>query len=258
MTPTERSLVIDLFDRLAEAENAERDPEAERVIRDGLRRAPNAVYTLVQTVLVQDDALKRADARIRDFETQLDQEPQRPRSGSFLGMREAPTERRGSGPTAPPRDEPAAAGADYRGPSSQPMSAGPGSSKPGGSFLGTAAAAAAGMIGGSLMLDSIRGMLGSRQGAGGLGSTLLASGSGSRGAGAVAGGRDAARESGHDDARSGDEDGSSHDNEEFDAADDQDRDDDQHHEDFDDGSEDFDDPGDFDDDGGDFGGDDEA
>ena len=36
---------------------------------------------------------------------------------------------------------------------------------PGGSFLGTAAAAAAGMIGGSLLLSSIRSMMGSQQGA---------------------------------------------------------------------------------------------
>jgi hypothetical protein len=35
--------------------------------------------------------------------------------------------------------------------------------RPGGSFLGTAAAAAAGMIGGSLMLDSIRSMMGHQQ-----------------------------------------------------------------------------------------------
>src|SRR5215813_11458981 len=68
MTPEERNLVIELFDRLATLEDAQRDPEAERLIRDGLRQAPNAPYALVQTVLVQDDALKRADARIRELE----------------------------------------------------------------------------------------------------------------------------------------------------------------------------------------------
>ncbi len=68
MTPEERKLVTDLFDRLATLEDAQRDPEAERAIRDGLRQAPNAVYALVQTALVQDEALKRADARIRELE----------------------------------------------------------------------------------------------------------------------------------------------------------------------------------------------
>ncbi len=68
MTPEERELVIELFDRLATLEDAQRDAEAERLIRDGLRQAPNALYALVQTVLVQDEALKRADARIRELE----------------------------------------------------------------------------------------------------------------------------------------------------------------------------------------------
>src|ERR1700674_2592352 len=68
MTPEERNLVIELFDRLATLEDAGRDPEAERLIKDGLRQAPNAPYALVQTVLVQDEALKRANGRIRELE----------------------------------------------------------------------------------------------------------------------------------------------------------------------------------------------
>ena len=71
MTPEERNLIGELFDRLATLEDAARDPEAERAIKDGLRQAPNAAYALVQTVLVQDEALKRADARIRALEAEL-------------------------------------------------------------------------------------------------------------------------------------------------------------------------------------------
>src|SRR5262247_2876433 len=82
MTPEERNLVVELFDRLAALEDAQRDPDAERLIRDGLRQAPNAPYALVQTVLVQDEALKRADARIRELEGAADTEP---RDSSFLG-----------------------------------------------------------------------------------------------------------------------------------------------------------------------------
>ena len=59
MTPEERNLVIELFDRLATLEDAQRDQDAERLIRDGLRQAPNASYALVQTVLVQDEAQAR-------------------------------------------------------------------------------------------------------------------------------------------------------------------------------------------------------
>ena len=54
MTPEERSLVTELFDRLATLEDSRRDPDAERLIQDGLRQAPNATYALVQTALVQD------------------------------------------------------------------------------------------------------------------------------------------------------------------------------------------------------------
>ena len=67
MTPQERQLVTDLFDRLARLETSPRDAEAERAIADGTRRAPHSLYALVQTVLVQDEALKRADARIREL-----------------------------------------------------------------------------------------------------------------------------------------------------------------------------------------------
>lgn len=149
MTPQERQLVADLFDRLARLEDVTRDPDAERTIIDGLRRAPNAVYALVQTVLIQDEALRQADARIRELEGS----GAAGGSGSFLdSMRGAlfgqAGERRGSVPSvrgggdAPPlyqREQPGTGG---------------------GSFLGTAAAAAASVIGGSLLLNSFRSMFG--------------------------------------------------------------------------------------------------
>jgi Uncharacterized protein conserved in bacteria (DUF2076) len=53
MTPQEQDLVNELFERLAKVESSPRDPNAERLIADGLRRAPNATYALVQTALVQ-------------------------------------------------------------------------------------------------------------------------------------------------------------------------------------------------------------
>jgi hypothetical protein len=84
MTPEERNLIIDLFDRLVTLEDAQRDPDAERLISDGLRQAPNAPYALVQTVLVQDEALKRADERIRELEAGSATETTA-RDTSFLG-----------------------------------------------------------------------------------------------------------------------------------------------------------------------------
>ena len=100
MTPQERELVVELFDRLAALENAPRDPDAEHAIAEGLGRAPHGAYALVQTVLVQDEALKRANARIAELEGQ-GSEP--PRQGGFLDtMRDAlmgRDDRRGSVPS---------------------------------------------------------------------------------------------------------------------------------------------------------------
>src|SRR5437588_13083223 len=91
MTPQERQLVEELFDRLASIEKAPRDPDAVAAMNEGLRRAPNALYALTQTALVQDEALKRADARIRELEAELGiGEPQQPQQGGFLdSMRDA-------------------------------------------------------------------------------------------------------------------------------------------------------------------------
>ncbi|WP_426436809.1 DUF2076 domain-containing protein [Bradyrhizobium genosp. P] len=85
MTPQERQLIDDLFDRLAKLENAPRDNEAMSAIMQGLRTAPNAVYALVQTALVQDEALKRAHDHIQELEAQLNQQPPaQQQSGGFL------------------------------------------------------------------------------------------------------------------------------------------------------------------------------
>src|SRR5215213_7689457 len=113
MTPQERKLIDELFDRLASLERNPRDPDAVAAINEGLQRAPNALYPLVQTALVQDEALKRADARIRELEAELGiEQPQQPQQGSFLdSMRDALTgkrEPRGSVPPVRPSALPSA------------------------------------------------------------------------------------------------------------------------------------------------------
>ncbi|MCK1737317.1 DUF2076 domain-containing protein [Bradyrhizobium sp. 138] len=184
MTPQERQLVDDLFDRLSKLENAPRDPDAIAAISDGLRKAPGAVYALVQTTLLQDEALKRAHNRIQELEAA--QAPEQAQSGGFLDtMRDTlfgggPS--RGSVPNVPPRDsrpvwnsgqamQQSQPGYGAPPPYGQAYGQGPGQAPAqgygappvgggGGSFLGTAAAAAAGVVGGSLLLSSIRGMMG--------------------------------------------------------------------------------------------------
>src|SRR5690348_16684898 len=163
MTPEERQLVDDLFDRLAKLEGNPRDPDAQRAIAEGLQRAPNAVYALVQTALVQDEALRRADARIRELSEAG--EPQQQSSGSFLdtmrsafggGRTSVPSVRSGAQGGPDPRWNQGGAmpGAGAAPGYSPQPGYGPAPGYGGGSFLGTAAASAAGMIGGSLLLNS--------------------------------------------------------------------------------------------------------
>ena len=154
MTPQERRMVAELFERLAKLENSPRDKDAARAIADGQGQAPNAIYPLVQTVLVQDEALKRADARIREL-TGEDE----PASGGFLdSMRNALMGRPSSTSVPSVRSGP-----DPRWNTGGALSAAPQAAAPiggGGSFLGTAAASAAGVIGGALLLNSIGSMFG--------------------------------------------------------------------------------------------------
>jgi hypothetical protein len=183
MTPQERQLVDELFDRLSKLENAPRDPDAVAAIAQGLRNAPNAVYALVQTVLLQDEALKRANARIQELEAGGGGEQRA--SGGFLdSMRDAifgQDQPRGSVPNVRAPDignrpvwnsgqvmqQAQSPGQYSQAPYGQPYAAPQAPMGGGGSFLGTAAAAAAGMVGGSLLLGSIRSMMGgSHQGFG--------------------------------------------------------------------------------------------
>ena len=179
MTPQEQELVNDLFSRLAQLESMPRDPDAERQIAQGVQKAPNAAYALVQTVLVQDEALKRANARIEQLQAQLGGavQPQRQQGGFLDNVRDAlfgRDEPHGSVPTVRPQAaQPAETPGDEPGYAPQrpapamtaqpPYGAGPPLGA-GGSFLGTAASAAAGAIGGGLLLDGIRSMFGHRAG----------------------------------------------------------------------------------------------
>jgi hypothetical protein len=168
MTPEERQRVDELFERLVQLETVPRDTQAERAIAEGLARASHAIYPLVQTVLVQDEALKRADARIRELSGEGDGTSH---GGGFLdSMRNTLTG--GSAHTSVPRVRATANEPDTRWNSGGALAAAgsPPAEAPapapgfGGSFLGTAAASAAGMIGGALLLNSISSMFGHRGG----------------------------------------------------------------------------------------------
>jgi hypothetical protein len=284
MTPQERELITKLFERLAALENAPRDAEAERVIAEGLARAPHAIYPLVQTVLVQDEALKAANAKIEELLTELgeppQQQPERPKGfldsmrESVFGRGETPPHT-GSVPSVRPGGSPWANAPGYRDQGYReegPPMGGPGFGGPGGgyggpggygggpggpggpgggqggSFLGNAAATAAGMIGGSLLLGGIRSMLGSHGAQAGpfAGTFDRLSGGGAAPSSGGAGSGDLARQAGLDDVGRAPGGGGSEKSRAglFDSSDDQG---DEHEGDDDQGN---DDDGDDDDDGG--------
>jgi len=166
MTPEERQLIQDLFDRMRSYGAPEKDREAEDLINRAVRSNPDAAYLLVQSVLVQEQALQQSDQRIRELEDRvrdLEEQGQPRRSGGFLGGvspwgRSDPA-RSASVPQVGARAAPSGgfAGGASR-PWSQPPQAAPAAQ--GGGFMRTALTAAAGVAGGMLLADGIRSMLG--------------------------------------------------------------------------------------------------
>jgi len=160
MQQQERDLISGLFDRLKPFESQPRDGEAESFIKGLAAQQPAAPYLLVQTVLVQEQALKAAQARIAELEEKAGAAP--PAATGFLG----------SAPRIGPWGAPAAGDAPRTSvPSTVPSTRSPlqaalAPQQPpqqpaGGSFLRTAMATAAGVAGGALLFEGIRGLMGS-------------------------------------------------------------------------------------------------
>lgn len=203
MNSQERQLIEGLFDRLSQVAGAPQDAEAGALISLGQQRVPNATYTLVQTVLLQDEALRQMSERIAELERAAAPPAPAQESPGFLdAMRSSVFGQGGGARGSVPSVQPGAtqqsrpswnsgellnqgqpqAGApgggfgNYGGQPQQPPQAAPG--RGGGSFLGTAAAAAAGAVGGSLLMNSLGSMFGgSRAGAQSLTDTASKSGS---------------------------------------------------------------------------------
>ncbi len=207
MTPEERQMLAELFERVKPAGATPRDAEAEAFINDSVRAAPFAPYVLSQTVLVQQRALEAAAHRIADLEAAARQGAEQSQEhGSFLGNI-GKTIFGGGAPAAPPRPSydasayqrgPApAAGPAYAPPPppqgypappqppGYPPQPGPWGAPPqqsGGGFLQNAASTAAGVAGGVALGNLLGGLFGGHAGGG------LFGGGGIGGAGLLGGG----------------------------------------------------------------------
>lgn len=186
MTPEERDLITGLFSRLRAADTADKDHEAEALIRRATAELPSAPYLLVQTVLVQEQALKNAQARIAELERQVAeaQAASRPAAAprSFLGGAAGlggPWGRRAgpapedagqaqsqaqaavpSWPTAAPAPRTSPSWGPSGGPSWGPAAVSQPAAPAGGGFLRSALSTAAGVAGGALLFEGIQHLLG--------------------------------------------------------------------------------------------------
>jgi len=185
MTPQERDLITALFARLEaqvkQPQNVERDEEAEALIQSAAAAQPDATYLLVQTVLIQELALRDAEARLAGLERQLAEAKQQaaPKTsflGSVLGggstsgssvpsagpwTRSAP--QAPSSPPAPVWTQSAPGGSPWQAapPYAGPAYASGGYARSGApSFLHQAAMTAAGVAGGALLFQGIQSMFG--------------------------------------------------------------------------------------------------
>lgn len=162
MQAQERELIAGLFGRLQPFESQPRDPEAEALIKDFTARQPAAAYLLVQAVLVQEHALKAAQDRIAELEASA-KEAAPAAAPSFLGS--APKLGPWGAAAAAPRTfVPTTTPAPMTPPAPQtrsPLQAAlsPQAGGGGGGFLRTAMMTAAGVAGGALLFEGIRGLL---------------------------------------------------------------------------------------------------
>jgi hypothetical protein len=169
MNTQERQVIDDLFNKLREAErqSGPREPTAEAHIRSRVEAQPGASYYMAQTIVMQEQALHNAQARIEELERELASRPAG--SGGFLSSLFG-----GGQPQMPPQSPPdnmqgyppgtmngpARAGAPWG--AGAPGAAMAGAQPGRGGFLAGAAQTAMGVAGG-MMLGS---MLGSAFGGG--------------------------------------------------------------------------------------------
>lgn len=164
MNHDERQMIDGLFGRLKDAERTAppRDAEAEGFIRDRVATQPGAPYYMAQTIIVQEQALEAAQARIQELESQGSRS-----GGGLLGSlfgggsqerRPQPSSRPMGAPAGyASSNAPAAANAQGGSPWGSRNAAANQPSR-GGGFLAGAAQTAVGVAGGMMLGSMLGGM----------------------------------------------------------------------------------------------------
>jgi hypothetical protein len=144
MNSQERAQLEQFLEGLVAVQGVKKLRDADQFIRQAVARQPDAAYLLVQRCMLLGMALSQANARIAALEESQGS------SGSFLegGYPSAPAGRYASPPPA------------MAAPAPPPMYAAPGGGL--GSFLGQAAATAAGVAGGEFLFEGLEHLFGER------------------------------------------------------------------------------------------------
>jgi uncharacterized protein len=159
MTPQEQDMIGDLIDRVQKTQLAEKDPDAEQMLQEGLGRTPDALYILAQTVLVQKYALDQAQSQLAQAKDQIQQLQQHPEPkhatsflGNLLGMNQTPA------PPPPPYAPVGYGAGPYPGGPAYGPPPGMGMSG-GGGFLQNAMQTATGVAAGALAFECIESLM---------------------------------------------------------------------------------------------------
>ena len=181
MTSQEQQLLQDLCARLTLTQGQPKDPQADAELRSGLTAAPDAVYWLAQRTLMLEQALQQAQQQIKELQQQVQQAQQNQSQGgsSFLSgglsthfgrapessvnaasaqsSYQSPNQFQSAVPASSWRDRFSGGAAS----SASPNVAQPAASQ-GGSFLGSAVAAAAGVAGGMFLFNGLGNLMGNQ------------------------------------------------------------------------------------------------
>jgi len=163
MNLQERTVLENFLDQLVQVHGVDKVPQADALIKRAVEQQPDAAYLLVQRALLLGQALDQAKARIAELE--------RTQDGTSRGFLDSGSS---SWSASMPQASTATAApgrplAGVAGPSAQfsgPVSAGPAGSSAlsnpgaGSSFLGQAAATAAGVAGGAFLFEGVESLLG--------------------------------------------------------------------------------------------------
>jgi len=172
MTPQERDLLTQFLKQLAEVRSVEKNPEADKLIRETVAKQPDAAYLLVQRSMLVEQALNTAKAQIAQLQSQLRAQsaPAGNRNaGGFLGGGNPWAQSLDSGVGANAGGVPGAG--NYQMPrggapmgNAAPFAASAPAGGGVGSFLGSVATTAAGVVAGGFLFQGIENLIGGHHG----------------------------------------------------------------------------------------------